>query len=48
MSLRRGRQSPDPEKERKLSRERSGHGKNIGMEREIQNLHARMEDMEAA
>jgi hypothetical protein len=45
---RRGRQSPNPEKERELSRERSSHGQNIEMEREIRNLRARMEDMEAA
>jgi hypothetical protein len=45
---RRGRQSPNPEKERELSRERSSHGQNIEMESEIRNLRARMEDMEAA
>jgi hypothetical protein len=44
---RRGRQSPNLEKERELSRERSSHGQNIELEREIRNLHARMEDMEA-
>jgi hypothetical protein len=47
MSPRRGWQSPDPEGEREVSRERSSHEQNIEMEREIQNLHARMEDMEA-
>jgi hypothetical protein len=45
---RRGRQSPDPEKDRELSRERSSHGQNVEMKREIRNLRARMEDMEAA
>jgi hypothetical protein len=35
MSPRRGRKSPNPEKERELSRERSSHGQNIEMEREI-------------
>jgi hypothetical protein len=48
MPPRRGRQSPDPEGEREVSRERSSHGQNIEMEREIRNLRARIEDMEAA
>ena len=48
MPPRRGRQSPDPEEERELSRERSSYGQNIEMESEIRNLRARMEDMEAA
>jgi hypothetical protein len=54
MPPRRGRQSPNPEGERELSRrremsrERSSHGQNVEMERELRNLRARMEDMEAA
>jgi hypothetical protein len=48
MPPRRGRQSPNPEGERELSRERSSQGQNVEMEREIRNLRARMEDMEAA
>jgi hypothetical protein len=48
MPLRRGRQSPNPEGERELSRERSNQRQNVDMERELRNLHARMEDMEAA
>jgi hypothetical protein len=48
MPPRRGRKSPDPEGEREVSRERSSHGQNIEMEREIRNLRARIEDMEAA
>jgi hypothetical protein len=43
---RRGRQSPDPEEERELSRERGRQVQNPDMEREVRNLHARMEDME--
>jgi hypothetical protein len=51
---RRGRQSPDPEEERELSRgremsrERGRQGQNPDMEREIRNLRARMEDMETS
>jgi hypothetical protein len=54
MPPRRGRQSPNLERERELfgeremSRERSSHGQNIEIEREIRNLRARMEDMEAS
>jgi hypothetical protein len=48
MPPRRGRQSPDPEGEREVSRERSSHGQNIELEREVRNLHARIEDMETA
>jgi hypothetical protein len=54
MPPRRGRQSPDPEgerelsRERELSKERGRQGQNPDMEREIRNLRARMEDMEAA
>jgi hypothetical protein len=54
MPPRRGRQSPNPEGERELSRGRemsregSNHGQNVEMERELRNLRARMEDMEAA
>ena len=47
MPPRRGRQSPDSEGEREVSRERRSHGQNIEMESEIRNLRARMEDMEA-
>jgi hypothetical protein len=43
---RRGRQSPDPEEERELSRERGRQVQNPDMEREMRNLRARMEDME--
>jgi hypothetical protein len=43
---RRGRQSPDPEEERELSRERGRPVQNPDVERGMQNLHARMEDME--
>jgi hypothetical protein len=51
-SRRRGRQSPDPEEERELSRgremsrERGRQGQNPDVEREVRNLRARMEDME--
>jgi hypothetical protein len=51
---RRGRQSPDPEEERELSRgremsrERGRQVQNPDMEREIRNLRARMEDMETS
>jgi hypothetical protein len=51
---RRGRQSPNPEeerelsKEREMSRERGRQVQNPNMEREIQNLRARMEDMETS
>jgi hypothetical protein len=48
MPPRRGRQSLDPEGEREVSRERSSHGQNIELEREVRNLRARIEDMEAA
>ena len=48
MPPRRGRQSPDPEGEREVFRERSSHGQNIEMESEIRNLRARIEDMEVA
>jgi hypothetical protein len=43
---RRGRQSPDPEEERELSRERGRQVQNPDMERGMRNLRARMEDME--
>jgi hypothetical protein len=43
---RRGRQSPDPEEEREMSRERGRQVQNPDMEREMRNLRARMEDME--
>jgi hypothetical protein len=49
---RRGRQSPNPEEERELSRgremsiERGRQGQNPDMERGMRNLRARMEDME--
>jgi hypothetical protein len=45
---RRGRQSPNPEEERELSRERGRQGQNPDMEREMRNLRARMEDMETS
>jgi hypothetical protein len=48
MPPRRSRQSPDPEGEREVSRERSSHGQNIELEREVRNLRARIEDMETA
>jgi hypothetical protein len=43
---RRGRQSPDPEEEREMSRERGRPVQNPDMERGMRNLRARMEDME--
>jgi hypothetical protein len=43
---RRGRQSPDPEEERELSRERGRQVQNPDVERGMRNLRARMEDME--
>jgi hypothetical protein len=43
---RRGRQSPDPEEEREMSRERGRQVQNLDMEREVRNLRIRMEDME--
>jgi hypothetical protein len=42
----RGRQSPDPEEEREMSRERGRQVQNPDMEREMRNLCARLEDME--
>jgi hypothetical protein len=51
---RRNRQSPDLEEERELSRgremsrERGRQGSNPDVEREVRNLHARMEDMETS
>jgi hypothetical protein len=45
---RRGRQSPDPEEEREMSRERGRPVQNPDMEREMRNLRARMEDMETS
>jgi hypothetical protein len=43
---RRGIQSPDPEEERELSRERGRQVQIPDVERGMRNLHARMEDME--
>jgi hypothetical protein len=43
---RRGRQSPDPEEEREMSRERGRQVQNPDMWKENANLRARMEDME--
>jgi hypothetical protein len=45
---RRGRQSPDLEGEREMSRERGRQVHNPDMEREVRNLRARMEDMETS
>jgi hypothetical protein len=45
---RRGRQSPDPEEEREMSRERGRPVQNPDMEREMGNLRARMEDVETS
>jgi hypothetical protein len=45
---RRGRQSPDLEEEREMSRERGRLVQNPDMEREVRNLRAKMEDMETS
>jgi hypothetical protein len=43
---RRGRQSPDPEEERELSKDRGRQVQNPDVERGMQNIRVRMEDME--
>ena len=44
----RDRQPTDQEEEREISRERGRQVQNPDMEREMRNLHARMEDMETS